>query len=176
MIASLISTVTKASLNLIRIHFWWINSYHYRKNKTKCTRLSKVHGYFMIPFILLKKWWLRSFLLLSSYFCIGRREVGHPLLFPHFSPLKAVICRQVQSGGSARRRETMQEHSRWPVPVSEGRNIREDLQGLSVCTCCSSHTSWFPNAKEGDKNRWTCYCALDVHSLCFSNPKTKQKK
>lgn len=175
-IASLINTVVKASVNLIGINYWFINSHHYslqwlfwillqkkimiqmhKADKGSCSFDDSFYSFkgvktqILFPFILL--------------FSLRAGERSHiPSSSFAFSPLKAVICHQVLSGRSAGRQEAKKECCHWPVPDWEGRSIREDPQTLSVCTCSSSCKSWFTDAKDLDENPSTS----EMDGLCFS--------
>lgn len=139
-IASIISTVVKASVNLIGINYWCINSHHYSLQwlfccllKIKTHKVDRSSWSFDDSFYTFKGVKTQILFTFIRLFSPRAGERSHiPSSFFAISLLKAVICHQVPSGRSAGRQEAQKECCHWPVPASEGWNQRGSTEFISL--------------------------------------------
>lgn len=183
-IASLISTVVMANVNRIGINYWFINSHHYslqwlfcillkKKSRLKCTRLTKVRAYLMIPFILLKEWRLRSFSLLSSYFLCGQARdctsPPPPLLFRHWKLWSAIKFHQVGQLEDKRQRRNAPTDLFLLQRAEVSERIRRVYQSAPAALHAKADLQMLKKEmKTLPLLRWTGYAVLEIHSIWFS--------
>lgn len=186
-IASIISTVVKASVNLIGISYWFINSHHYCLQWLFCILLKKkitikMHkadkgscSFLMIPFILLKEWRLRSFSLLSSYILYGqardRTSPPFPLLFRHWKLWSAIKFHQLGQLEDKRQRRNAATDLFLLQRADVSERIHRVYQSAPAALHAKADLQMLKKEmKRLPLLRWMGYAVQDVHSICFSYP------